>query len=127
MEKIKLDNLYFVSAVLGPRRKRKNEEVEPQWMRLVDDMDSFNTYPWGSEKAEAGYEVKLIWKPPHQWVCSAIADKKLMILDSHHSVDSDGKRLQNLIKPQALMVTHIFIAMCVQTDMATHWNIVRPT
>ncbi|KZV39851.1 hypothetical protein F511_29888 [Dorcoceras hygrometricum] len=47
LEKIKLARLYFASAVLGPRRKRKKEVVDPQWMRLVDDMDSFNTYSWG--------------------------------------------------------------------------------
>ncbi|KZV26485.1 hypothetical protein F511_12157 [Dorcoceras hygrometricum] len=47
VEKIKLASLYFASAVLAPRRKRKKEEVDPQWMRLVDDMNSFNTYPWG--------------------------------------------------------------------------------
>ncbi|KZV58124.1 hypothetical protein F511_35326 [Dorcoceras hygrometricum] len=32
---------------MGPRRKRKKEVVDPHWMRLVDDLDSFNTYPWG--------------------------------------------------------------------------------
>ncbi|KZV19203.1 hypothetical protein F511_37036 [Dorcoceras hygrometricum] len=47
LEKIKLASLYFASAVLGPRRKRKKEVVDPHWMRLMDDMDSFNTYPWG--------------------------------------------------------------------------------
>ncbi|KZV27786.1 hypothetical protein F511_39482 [Dorcoceras hygrometricum] len=46
-EKIKLASLYFASAVLGPRRKRKKEVVDPDWMRLVDDINSFNTYPWG--------------------------------------------------------------------------------
>ncbi|KZV26407.1 hypothetical protein F511_36187 [Dorcoceras hygrometricum] len=47
VEKIKLASLYFVSVVLGPRRKMKKEEVDPQWTRLVYDMDSFSTYPWG--------------------------------------------------------------------------------
>ncbi|KZV25106.1 hypothetical protein F511_03404 [Dorcoceras hygrometricum] len=46
LKKIKLASLYFASVVLDPRRKRKKEVVDPHWMRLVDDMDSFNTYPW---------------------------------------------------------------------------------
>ncbi|KZV36747.1 hypothetical protein F511_39292 [Dorcoceras hygrometricum] len=46
-EKIKLASLYFASAVLGPRRKRKKEVVDPDWMRLGGDINSFNTYPWG--------------------------------------------------------------------------------
>ncbi|KZV33534.1 hypothetical protein F511_18097 [Dorcoceras hygrometricum] len=47
VEKIKLASLYFASVILSHRRKRNKEEVDPQWMRLVDDMDSLNTYPWG--------------------------------------------------------------------------------
>ncbi|KZV33535.1 hypothetical protein F511_18098 [Dorcoceras hygrometricum] len=48
-------------------------------------------------------------------------------LDSDRGVDSDEKRLQNLINPLPLMVPHILMAMGVQTDTATQWNIVRTT
>ncbi|KZV17995.1 hypothetical protein F511_21151 [Dorcoceras hygrometricum] len=42
-----MSTVTLVDLSIGPRRKRKKEVVDPHWMRLVDDMDSFNTYPWG--------------------------------------------------------------------------------
>ncbi|KZV54350.1 hypothetical protein F511_03605 [Dorcoceras hygrometricum] len=42
-------------------------------------------------------------------------------------VDSNGKQLINLIMPLARMMPHILMAMGVQTNTATRWNIVRPT
>lgn len=47
VEKLKLASLYFLVAVLGPQRKNKNEVVNMDWVRLVDDFESFNKYPWG--------------------------------------------------------------------------------
>ncbi|KZV41307.1 hypothetical protein F511_38698 [Dorcoceras hygrometricum] len=54
--------------------------------------------------------------------------KKLTVLDSDRSVDSNGNQLLNFITPLArMMMPHILMAMGVQTDTATRWNIVRPT
>ncbi|KZV36184.1 hypothetical protein F511_20083 [Dorcoceras hygrometricum] len=46
MEKIKLIILYYVRCIGSLEDKIKNEEVDPQWMRLVDDLDRFCTNPW---------------------------------------------------------------------------------
>lgn len=47
VEKLKLANLYFVAAVLSPQRKSKHDALDPKLIRLVDDLESFNNYPWG--------------------------------------------------------------------------------
>ncbi|KZV34340.1 hypothetical protein F511_35640 [Dorcoceras hygrometricum] len=62
------------------------------------------------------------------WVLVRIVPKvkKLSILDSDRSVDSNGKILLDLITPLARMMPHILVAMGVQTDTDTQWNIVRP-
>ncbi|KZV45440.1 sentrin-specific protease 1-like, partial [Dorcoceras hygrometricum] len=62
------------------------------------------------------------------WVLVRIVPKvkKLSILDSEHSVDSNGKALLDLVTPLARMMPHILVAMGVQTDTDTRWNIVRP-
>ncbi|KZV20414.1 hypothetical protein F511_30644 [Dorcoceras hygrometricum] len=62
------------------------------------------------------------------WVLVRIVPqgKKLSILDSDHSVDSNGKTLLERVTPLARMMPHILVAMGVQTDTDTQWNIVRP-
>ncbi|KZV23371.1 hypothetical protein F511_35190 [Dorcoceras hygrometricum] len=52
---------------------------------------------------------------------------KFTILNSDRSVDSDGKKLLELIKSLALMVPYILMTMGVQNIAVTQWNIVRPT
>lgn len=40
--KLKLISHYFVAHILGRQRKRKNESVDAEWIRLIDDWESFN-------------------------------------------------------------------------------------
>ncbi|KZV18711.1 hypothetical protein F511_40076 [Dorcoceras hygrometricum] len=62
------------------------------------------------------------------WVLARIVPeaKKLSILDSDHSVGSNGKTLLEHVTPLARMMPHILVAMGFQTDTDTQWNIVRP-
>ncbi|KZV19260.1 hypothetical protein F511_21182 [Dorcoceras hygrometricum] len=62
------------------------------------------------------------------WVLVRIVPsvKKLMILDSYRSVDSNSKILLDLVTPLARMMPHILVAMGVETETDTQWNIVRP-
>ncbi|KZV44626.1 hypothetical protein F511_42051 [Dorcoceras hygrometricum] len=62
------------------------------------------------------------------WVLVRIVPKvkKLSILDSDRSVDSNGKIHLDLITPLARMMPYILVAMGVQTDTNTQWNIIRP-
>ncbi|KZV36110.1 hypothetical protein F511_23242 [Dorcoceras hygrometricum] len=48
------------------------------------------------------------------------------IPETERSVDSNVKILLDLITPIARMMPHILVAMGVQTDKDTQWNIVRP-
>ncbi|KZV29248.1 hypothetical protein F511_35549 [Dorcoceras hygrometricum] len=52
--------------------------------------------------------------------------KKLTMFDLTRILDLNGKKLLKFIQPLALMVSHILMAMGVQTDAATQWNSVRP-
>ncbi|KZV16432.1 sentrin-specific protease 1-like [Dorcoceras hygrometricum] len=62
------------------------------------------------------------------WVLARIVPeaKKLVILDSDHSVDSNCKIILQEVTPLARMMPHILVAMGVQTDTDTQWTIVRP-
>ncbi|KZV19919.1 sentrin-specific protease 1-like [Dorcoceras hygrometricum] len=62
------------------------------------------------------------------WVLVRIVPKvkKLTILDSDRSVDSNGKILLDLVTPLARIMPHILVAMGVETETDTQWNIVRP-
>lgn len=48
VEKVKLANLYFLTFVLGPRRSKKDLELNTEWMSLLEDDDAFREYPWGT-------------------------------------------------------------------------------
>ncbi|XP_038688821.1 uncharacterized protein LOC119987977 [Tripterygium wilfordii] len=43
---LKLALVYFVESVLMPRERRN--AINIKWLQLVDDLDAFNQYPWGS-------------------------------------------------------------------------------
>ncbi|KZV56953.1 hypothetical protein F511_14961 [Dorcoceras hygrometricum] len=62
------------------------------------------------------------------WVLARIVPeaKKLVILDSDHSVDSNCKIILQEVTPLARMMPHILVAMGVQTDTNTQWTISRP-
>ncbi|KZV46428.1 hypothetical protein F511_17869 [Dorcoceras hygrometricum] len=62
------------------------------------------------------------------WVLVRIVPKvqKRSILDSDRSVDSNGKILLDLVTPLTRMMPYVLVAMGVQTDTDTQWNIVRP-
>ncbi|KZV53231.1 hypothetical protein F511_21488 [Dorcoceras hygrometricum] len=62
------------------------------------------------------------------WVLARIVPeaKKLLILDSDHSVDSNCKIILEEVTPLARMMPHILVAMGVQTDTDTQWTISRP-
>ncbi|XP_073032676.1 uncharacterized protein [Primulina eburnea] len=47
IEKVKLACLLFVVGVLGRHRKNKNDTIDLEWIRLVNNFDSFINYPWG--------------------------------------------------------------------------------
>ncbi|XP_073020852.1 uncharacterized protein [Primulina eburnea] len=40
-------SLYFCCAVFGEATRKKTVKVDPKYLRLVDDLDRFNHYPWG--------------------------------------------------------------------------------
>ncbi|XP_038687434.1 uncharacterized protein LOC119986809 [Tripterygium wilfordii] len=43
---LKLDLVYFLESVLLPRERSRNIDI--QWLQLVDNVNVFNKYPWGS-------------------------------------------------------------------------------
>ncbi|XP_073022336.1 protein CHROMATIN REMODELING 35-like isoform X2 [Primulina eburnea] len=47
VEKLKMASLYFCCAVFGEGTKKKTIKINPKYLRLVDDLNRFNTYPWG--------------------------------------------------------------------------------
>ncbi|XP_075504142.1 uncharacterized protein LOC142541498 [Primulina tabacum] len=47
VEKIKMASLYFFCAVFGESTRKKTTKIDPKYLRLVDDLDRFNHYPWG--------------------------------------------------------------------------------
>ncbi|XP_073051314.1 uncharacterized protein [Primulina eburnea] len=47
MEKIKMASLYFCCAVFGEATRKKTTKIDPKYLRLVDDLDRLNHYPWG--------------------------------------------------------------------------------
>ncbi|XP_073314716.1 uncharacterized protein [Primulina huaijiensis] len=47
VEKIKMASLYFGCAVFGEATRKKTMKIDPKYLRLVDDLDRFNHYPWG--------------------------------------------------------------------------------
>ncbi|XP_075491429.1 uncharacterized protein LOC142529704 [Primulina tabacum] len=47
MEKIKMASLYFCCAIFGEATRKKTTKIDPKYLRLVDDLDMFNHYPWG--------------------------------------------------------------------------------
>lgn len=40
-------SIFFVTAVLGQQRKTKYDTVDPEWLRLINNFESFIKYPWG--------------------------------------------------------------------------------
>lgn len=40
-------SLYFCCAVFGEGTRKKSAKIDPRCIRLIDDLDSFNRYPWG--------------------------------------------------------------------------------
>ncbi|XP_073303897.1 uncharacterized protein [Primulina huaijiensis] len=40
-------SLYFCCAVFGEATRKKTMKIDPKFLRLVDDLDRFNHYPWG--------------------------------------------------------------------------------
>ncbi|XP_073314690.1 uncharacterized protein [Primulina huaijiensis] len=40
-------SLYFCCAVFGETTMKKTMKINPNYLRLVDDLDRFNHYPWG--------------------------------------------------------------------------------
>ncbi|XP_073137846.1 uncharacterized protein [Henckelia pumila] len=48
LEKVKLACLFFVAGVLWPIRKKKNPPIDLKLMQLVEDLENFNKYPWGT-------------------------------------------------------------------------------
>ncbi|XP_073312057.1 uncharacterized protein [Primulina huaijiensis] len=47
VEKIKMASLYFCCAVFGEATRKKTTKIDLKYLRLVDDLDKFNHYPWG--------------------------------------------------------------------------------
>ncbi|XP_073309968.1 uncharacterized protein [Primulina huaijiensis] len=47
VEKIKMASLYFCCTVFGEATRKKTMKIDPKFLRLVDDLDRFNHYPWG--------------------------------------------------------------------------------
>ncbi|XP_073018489.1 uncharacterized protein [Primulina eburnea] len=48
LEKLKLACLYFGAAVLWPVRQKTVPQVDNMLLSLVEDLDLFNKYPWGT-------------------------------------------------------------------------------
>lgn len=76
-------------------------------------------------------KARLILIPFHiasHWVLLKCVPKirKIIVMDSDHSVDRSGKKLFEKIKPFALMIPHLFVALGTTDDLETEWNIVRP-
>ncbi|XP_073311091.1 uncharacterized protein [Primulina huaijiensis] len=40
-------SLYFCCAVFGEATRKKTTKIDSKYLRLVDDLDRFNNYPWG--------------------------------------------------------------------------------
>lgn len=47
VENLKMASLYFCCAVFGEGTRKKSAKINPRCIRLIDDLDSFNRYPWG--------------------------------------------------------------------------------
>ncbi|XP_075483757.1 uncharacterized protein LOC142523909 [Primulina tabacum] len=47
VEKLKMASLYFCCFVFGEGTRKKTNKIDPKYLRLIDDLDRFNSYPWG--------------------------------------------------------------------------------
>ncbi|XP_073289265.1 uncharacterized protein [Primulina huaijiensis] len=47
VEKLKMASLYFCCFVFGEGTRKKTNKIDPKYMRLIDDLDRFNSYPRG--------------------------------------------------------------------------------
>ncbi|XP_073303760.1 uncharacterized protein [Primulina huaijiensis] len=47
VEKLKMTSLYFCCFVFGEETRKKTNKIDPKYLRLIDDLDRFNSYPWG--------------------------------------------------------------------------------
>ncbi|XP_073308408.1 uncharacterized protein [Primulina huaijiensis] len=47
VEKLKMSSLYFCCFVFGEGTRKKTNKIDPKYLRLIDDLDRFNSYPWG--------------------------------------------------------------------------------
>ncbi|XP_073022678.1 uncharacterized protein [Primulina eburnea] len=47
VEKLKMASLYFCCFVFGEGTRKKTNKIDPKHLRLIDDLDRFNSYPWG--------------------------------------------------------------------------------
>ncbi|XP_075519503.1 uncharacterized protein LOC142553262 isoform X2 [Primulina tabacum] len=47
VEKLKMASLYFCCFVFGEGTRKKTNKIDPKYLRLRDDLDRFNSYPWG--------------------------------------------------------------------------------
>ncbi|KZV48873.1 hypothetical protein F511_16680 [Dorcoceras hygrometricum] len=113
----------FPQIVAGAFIEGGPTNVERMFMYMGEKIDDWPTTPW--DKASF---ILVSYCFNSHWVLVRIVPKvnKLSILNSDRSVDSNDKILLDLIAPLAHMLPHILVAMGVQTDTDTRWNIVRP-
>lgn len=56
VERIKLANLYFYTKVLQQRKTKTAPKIETKWTSLVEDLQAWRDYPWGSMAFEVVLE-----------------------------------------------------------------------
>ncbi|XP_075504303.1 uncharacterized protein LOC142541724 [Primulina tabacum] len=47
VEKLKMASLYFCCFVFGEGTRKKMNKIDPKYLKLIDDLDRYNSYPWG--------------------------------------------------------------------------------
>ncbi|KZV50946.1 sentrin-specific protease 1-like [Dorcoceras hygrometricum] len=114
---------FFPQIVQGAFIEGGPTNVQSMLVYTRGEIDDWPTISWD----KAAFILVPYYFNGH-WVFVRIVPKvkKLSILDSDRSVDSNGKILLDLVTPLARMMPHILMAMGVQTDTDTQWNIVRP-